>query len=214
MLLDARDDSGKGLSDVQIREETRGMFGAGHETTATALFWSLYLIARHPEHERRLHDEVDALASGPTVQDLPHLVFTRMVVDEAMRLYPSIVWLGRVAAAEDVIDGFVIPAGSPVTFCFYVIHRHPDFWERPDVFDPDRFAPERAETRVRNAYLPFGLGPRQCIGSHFAMMEAQIVLATIARRYRLRLDSDEEVQPELLATLRPRPGAVMRAEPR
>jgi cytochrome P450 len=221
-LLSARDEQGAAIDAAQIREEIRTALTAGHETTGAALFWSLYLLARHPEQERRLHAEVDALGLGlehagpghvPTVEDLARLPFTRMVIEEALRLYPPIVWLGRVSAAEDEIGGFPVKAGSAVVFSMYVTQRHPDFWERPDAFEPDRFSPERAAARQRGAYLPFGLGPRGCIGERFAMMEAMLVLAVICRRFRLRLLRDDTtIEPELLATLRPPRNVLMRVE--
>jgi cytochrome P450 len=213
-LLAAHDEDGAPLDDEQIREELRTALAAGFETTFDTLFWSLYLLARHPAEEERLHAEVDALGHAPTFGDLGSLPFTRMVIEEALRLYPPVVWLARVAAADDEIGGFTIPAGGSVVFSMYVTHRHPDFWERPDAFEPDRFGPERAATRVRGAYLPFGLGPRRCIGERLALMETTLALAGICRRVRLRLLSDETIAPELLATLRP-PGCVsMRVEPR
>jgi cytochrome P450 len=214
MLLDARDEQGEGMSDHQVREEVKTLLTAGQETTAATLFWCVYLLARHPDAERRVHAEVDALGHEPDVEDLPRLVYTRRVIEEALRLYPAILWLGRTALTEDQIGGYRLAAGSRVVFSSYVTHRHPEFWERPDDFDPDRFEPDRVAGRPRSAYLPFGLGPRHCIGDQFAMMEAQLVLASIARRYRLRLERDEAVQPEILATLRPPAGVMMRVEPR
>jgi cytochrome P450 len=214
MLLEARDEQGEGMSDHQVREEVKTLMTAGQETTAGTLFWCVYLLARHPDEERRVHAEVDALGREPDIEDLPRLVHTRRVIEESLRLYPGILWLGRAALAEDEIGGYHVAAGSRVIFSSYVTHRHPDFWERPDDFDPDRFAPDRAAGRPRGAYLPFGLGPRHCIGDQFAMMEAQLVLASIARRYRLRLERDEPVRPEILATLRPPAGVMMRVEAR
>jgi cytochrome P450 len=213
MLLDARDEHGRGLSDRQLGDEVRTAFAAGHETTASTLFWTFYLLARHPEQERRLHAEVDALAGPPTATDIPRLPFTRMVADEALRLYPPVVWLGRVAREDDEVGGFAIPAGSPLVLGFYVAQRHPDFWDNPDAFNPDRFA-QTSASRPRGAYLPFGLGPRLCIGIHMALVELVVIVATVARRYRLVLDEGQEVQAELLATLRPRRGTTMRLEAR
>jgi cytochrome P450 len=214
MLLDARDEQGEGMSDHQVREEVKTLLTAGHETTGATLFWCVYLLARHPDQERRVHAEVDAIGREPEIEDLPRLAHTRRVIEESMRLYPGILWLGRVATAADEIGGYHVAAGGRVIFSSYVTHRHPDFWERPDDFDPDRFAPDRVASRPRGAYLPFGMGPRHCIGDQFAMMEAQLVLASIARRYRLRLERDEPVQPEILATLRPPAGVMMRVEAR
>lgn len=213
-LLGARDETGAPIDDVQIREEMKTLLTAGHETTAAAVFWSVYSLARHPEYESRLHAEVDALEGLPTVENLSRLPFTRMVIEESLRLYPTIVWGGRVAAEADEIGGFTIPAGSHVVFSMYVTHRHPDFWVRPDAFEPDRFSAESVAARRRNVYLPFGLGPRHCIGDRLGMMETTMILAMICRRYRMRLVERETVAPQLLATLRPPAGVLLRAEPR
>jgi cytochrome P450 len=221
-LLAWRDGDGHGSDDIKgapidsrhIREEMKTMLTAGHETTGATLFWALYLIARHPEQERRLHAEIDALDGTPAAGDLARLPFARMVIEESLRLYPSVVWLGRVAAADDEIGGFAVHAGSRVIFSSYVTHRHPEFWERPDAFEPERFESARVAARPRSAYLPFGMGPRRCIGERFAMMETTLGLAQICRRFRLRLVRDEPVEPQLLATLRPPPGMMMRVDPR
>jgi cytochrome P450 len=213
LLIEARDSAGRPLSDGRIREEVWGVFAAAQETTASALFWTLYLLARHPGHERRVLAEVGVLPARLSHEDLARMPFTRMAIDEAMRLYPPIQWLGRVAAEDDEIDGFRIPAGSPVVLGFYVAQRHPDFWDDPDTFNPDRFAQE-GTNRPRGAYLPFGLGPRLCIGVHVAIIEALVVVASITRRFRLHVDDDGEVQPEVLATLRPRRGATVRLDRR
>ena len=212
-LLAVRDEDGAPIDNRAIREEVRTQLAAGHETTSAALFWSLYELARAPEHEAKLHAELDALGRPPTDADVARLPFTKMVIEESLRLYPPVVWMGRVAVEDDEIRGFRIPAGSCVVFSMYVTQRHRDFWEDPDRFEPNRFAPDSAP-RPRSAYLPFGLGPRRCIGERFAMMEAILILALVCRRFRVRLVRDEPVLPEVLATLRPRPGVMVRLEAR
>jgi cytochrome P450 len=213
MMLDARPEAGDALTDQEAREELRTILVSGQETTAAALFWSFYLLAKSPALERRLHAEVDALGRAPSFDDLPRLPFVRMVIEEALRLYPSTFWLGRTPTEDDEIGGYFVPRGVRVVFSMYITHRHPDFWERPDEFDPDRFSPERSAGRPRGAYLPFGLGPRTCVGAQFALMETQLTLASVAQRYRLLLDGDP-VAHDILATLRPPKGVMMRLDPR
>ncbi len=212
MLLLARDEeTDKGMNDHQARDEIMTLLLAGHETTANALTWTWYLLSQHPEVERRLHAELAAVLGGnaPTVEHLPRLTYTSMVLQEALRLYPPIWVLSRKAIAADELGGYSIPPGSMVILSPYATHRHPAFWERPEVFDPERFTPERAAARPHYAHFPFGGGPRQCIGSNFALMEAQLVLAAVAQRYRLRLAPGHPVVPEAKITLRPRYGMPM-----
>jgi cytochrome P450 len=184
---------------------------AGHETTANALTWTFYLLSQHPDAATKLHEEIDAvLGKRPfTLDDLPHLTYTKMVIEEAMRLYPPAYSIGRVADGEDAIMGYRVPAGTPVFMSSYVTHRRPDFWQEPERFDPERFTPERSEGRHRFAYFPFGGGPRLCIGENFALMEAQILLATIAQRYTLHHVPSHPVAMQPLITLRPRYGMEM-----
>jgi cytochrome P450 len=220
LLMGARDeDTGEAMTDRQLRDEVITLFIAGHETTANALSWTFYLLAKNPEAERKLRAELDESlgANGsrraPTVADLPRIPYARRVVEEAIRLYPPAWITNRQALYDDEILGYHIPAGAFVMISPYVIHRHPDLWENPLDFDPDRFSPERSEGRPRYAYFPFGGGPRQCIGRDMALVEAHLILATIASRYRLRLASENiAVEPEALATLRPRGGLPMRVE--
>lgn len=217
MLLAAVDeDTGEGMTDRQLRDEVVTIFLAGHETTALALTWTWYLLSKHPHVERKLHAELDAALGGrtPTLADLVALPYTQMVLEEAMRLYPPVFYLGRQAIADDVIGGFRVPAGTMVGLNMFVTHRHPDFWENPEGFDPERFAPERAAGRHKYAYLPFGGGARVCIGSNVAMMEAKIVLATLAQRYRLALRPEHPVTYDPIITLRPKHGMLMRLTPR
>ena len=207
---------GEGMSDRQIRDEAMTLFLAGHETTANALAWTFLLLARHPGERRRLEQELDAVLGGrlPAVDDLPALARTGRVVQEAMRLYPPAWAIGRRSLAADVLGGYRVPAGTDVLISAFVTHRHPGLWDDPEGFDPDRFLPERAAGRHRYAYLPFGGGPRQCIGNDFAMMEAKLVLATVAQRYRLALVPGSEVATEPTVTLRPRHGLAMTLERR
>lgn len=217
LLMGTRDEAtGEAMGDKQLRDEVMTMFLAGHETTANALSWALYLISTHPDVERRLREELDNVLGAdrrePTIRDLPDLAYTKMVVDETLRLYPPAWITNRQAIAEDEILGHRIPAKSFVSLSPYVLHRHPDFWERPDAFDPERFAPGQDNGRPRFAYFPFGGGPRQCIGQSMALVEAQLVLATVLARCRLRPASHRPVEAEALATLRPRDGLRMIVE--
>lgn len=212
MLLAARDEeTGEGMSDRQVRDEVMTLLIAGHETVASALAWTWYLIARAPEVERKLHAEVDAVLGGrlPSAADLPRLMYTRQVFEEALRLYPPAWIITRKTLAADVLGGYPIPAGALVVLSPYVTQRRPDLWENPEAFDPERFAPARAAGRPRFAYFPFGGGARLCIGNHFALVEAQLIIASVAQRFHLRLASDHPVEPEPSVTLRPRHGLLM-----
>jgi cytochrome P450 len=217
MLLAARDpETGTRMSDKQLRDEILTIFLAGHETVANALSWTWYLLAQHPQAEARLHDELDRVLGGrmPTYADLPELKWTRMVIEEAMRLYPPAHTIARTALGEDRIGGVRVPAGAFMTISIYVMHRNPNLWPDPGRFDPARFAPEEVAGRHRFAYLPFGGGPRVCIGNSFAIAEAQVIVAAIAQAYRLRLAPGRPVQPIGLVTLRPRNGIWVTLEPR
>jgi cytochrome P450 len=217
MLLSARDEeTGEGMSDQQVRDEVLILLLAGYETTATALTWTWYLLSQHPEVERRLHAELDTVLLGqrPSVEHLDKLPYTRMVIQEALRLYPSAFGLTRHAVAEDEIGGYRIEAKSMVFVSQYCTHRHPEFWEKPEVFDPERFTPEHSAGRPRFAYFPFGGGPRQCIGNAFALMETQLVLATVAQCCCLRLLPGHPVEPQVRLSLRPRYGLPMTLHPR
>lgn len=213
MLMDARDEeTGEGMSDRQLRDEVMTIMLAGHETTANALAWTFYLLAKHPPVQARLEEEVDDILAErtPTFQDVSELTYTTMVLKESLRLYPPAYLLTRTAQDEDKIGGFDVEPGAILTLSPYFTHRHPDFWNDPEHFDPQRFSPQRKAERPRYAYMPFGGGPRMCIGSNFAMTEATLILAMVAQRYRLRLASDRPVQTEPLITLRPRGGIPMK----
>jgi cytochrome P450 len=210
-LMAAHSENGSGIDKKQMRDEVMTLLLAGHETTAATLTWTWYLLSQHPEVERRLHAEVDQVLAGrrATSSDLPRLVYTRMVVSEALRLYPPVWLLPRKAINADRLESHIIPANSDVLVCVYTIHRHPQFWEDPGRFDPERFAPEQGAERVSGAYLPFGAGPRTCIGSRFGLMEAVLMVAAIAQKFSLRLAGHQEVDPEASLTLHPRNGLPM-----
>lgn len=216
LLMHTRDkETGEAMSDRQLRDEAITLYLAGHETTANALAWTFYLLARNPEAEHRLRAELnEALGEAlPTAGDLPSLPYARMVVEEAMRLYPPVWITNRQAVAEDEICGYHVPADQIVMVCPYVLHRHPNYWERPEEFDPERFASGQVRDRPRFAYFPFGGGPRQCIGRDMALVEAQLILATVLQRYRLQLANDRAVEPVPAVTLRPKGGLPMIVKP-
>jgi cytochrome P450 len=220
MLMAATDDEAeggaRGMTDRQLRDEVMTLVMAGHETTANALTWTFYLLANHPEIEARLRREVDSVlgddaARSPTLADLPKLPYTAMVIQESMRLFPPVWAFERQARGADVVAGFDVPAKAIMAVCPYALHRHPAYWEDPERFDPLRFTPERVESRPRYAYLPFGGGPRQCIGNGFAMMEAQIILAMVVRQKHLALSPGFELELDPVVTLRPKRGMPMTA---
>jgi cytochrome P450 len=202
---------GAGLAAPEIRDEVVTILTAGHETTAQALGWTWYLLALHPAAEVELHAELDRVLAGrdPGFADLDRLPYARMVVEEAMRLYPPAHTLSRQALAADVIAGHHVSPGSVILIVPWVLHRHRRLWDNPEIFDPSRFRPESVALRRRFAYLPFGTGPRICLGASFAMTEAVLALAQIAQRYRLRLVRGPAVEPVGLITLRPRHGLRM-----
>jgi cytochrome P450 len=213
LLLDARDEeTGAALSDEGLAQEIRMFIAAGHETTSNTLTWTLYLLSQHPAVEAKLQAEVDSVLDGriPSMADLPALVYTKMVIEEAMRLYPAAWVLSRQSVEEDQLGEYRMPAKQGLAVPIYAVHRHPDFWEEPEQFDPERFAPARSATQARFAFMPFGGGPRQCIGAGFALTEAQLILAMIAQRYQPRLQPGYQVLPEPLITLRVKGGLPMR----
>jgi cytochrome P450 len=217
LLEQARDEeTGEGMTDQQLRDEVLTFFVAGLETTAIALTWTWYLLAGHPAVAQRLRDEVDHVLGGraPTFEDAARLTYARQVVQESMRLYPPVYVVVRAAAKDDVIGGFHIPAGSSVALSAYVTQRHPDFWERPAAFDPDRFTPERVAARPKYAYFPFIGGPHQCIGNEFALLEMQIVLAMVMQNFRLEMLPGQTVKPHASLSLKPAGPIRMRLEVR
>ena len=217
MLLSARDEeTGEAMTDEQARVEVTTFLLAGQETTSLALTWTWYLLSQHPESQRRLEQEIDAALDGrpPEYSDLEALPYTRMVIDEAMRLYPPAWGFSRQALSDDQLGGYHLPRGWLAFVIPYVLHRLPAFWKDPEAFDPDRFLSERSAERPKFVYLPFGAGPRQCIGNHFALIEAHLIVATLAQRYRLHLVPRHRVEPWALITLRPRFGMPMMIERR
>lgn len=213
LLLEAADpETGKGLSELEVGANIVTFIGAGHETTANTLSWSIYLLSQDERARARIEREVDEVLGDEAFspEHLDKLVYTRAVIEEAMRLYPPAPMLGRAAIAEDRIGDLVIPAGSLVTIAPYVLQRHKRLWDNPDAFRPERFLPEERGRIDRFAYLPFGAGPRVCIGSVFALQEAVIVLASIVRAVRLDLKEGHPVTPLHRITLRPEHGLPMR----
>ena len=201
---------------AQLRDEVITLFTAGHETTGNALTWLWYLVSKHPEVEAKLHAEVDAVVGDRTLTlaDADKLVYTTAVIKESMRLYPPVWLFARRALGDDRIAGYPIPKDSTVWMSAYVVHRHPDLWERPDAFEPDRFLNDNASNQHRFAYFPFGGGPRQCIGLHFAMLEMQLIVAILARKFRFVLDEEHPIDLQPRVTLRPRFGLQMTLEQR
>jgi cytochrome P450 len=216
-LIAAKDEeSGAKMSAQEVRDEVITIFMAGHDTTANAMGWTWYLLSQHPREEARLHEELDAVLGGrtPTLDDIPKLAFTRRVVEESMRLYPPAPGISnRVAKSGDELCGQRIKPGASIIIAPWVLHRHRALWDDPERFDPDRFLPERSKGRARFAYLPFGAGPRICIGQLMAMNEVILILATLAQRYRLRLAPEAEVRLVRAITLHPS-GLKMRLEKR
>ncbi len=202
------------MDDRQLRDQVMTLLLAGYETTASALTWNWFLLSQNPREAQRLHNEVVNVLGerGPDSGDLPLLDYARRVFDETLRLYPPAWILGRKTLSDDEIGGYAIQAGSVIAISPYTVHRHPRFWDEPDTFDPERFTPQRSAGRHKFAYIPFGAGPRQCIGNHFALLEAQLIIAMVARRFRLYLEPDQVIQPEAIFVLRPRGEIRMRLE--
>jgi cytochrome P450 len=216
MLISARDgDSGEGMSPQQLRDEVMTIFAAGHETTANALAWTFYLLSLHPAVARRLRAELKQVLDGrlPRYDDLAQLPYTAAVIQEVLRLYPPAWVISRSAIGDDLVCGYHVPAGSIVVVSPYITQRREVSWPNPEGFDPDRFLGASPPAAHRFDYFPFGGGPRQCIGNGFALMEAQLVLATVAQRFALHLVPGRTVVAEPLITLRPRGGIPMRLAP-
>jgi cytochrome P450 len=217
LLLAARDEeTGAGMTDEQVKDEALTLLTAGHETAGAALAWTWYLLGQHPQVQDDLYDEARGKLGGrsPTLEDLADLPLTRAVFEEALRLYPPAWGQPRESIQADEIDGYPIPAKAIVTLCQWVTHRHPDFWEGPEQFRPERFLSGRAAGRHRFAYFPFGGGPRVCMGSNFALMEGLLVLATVLQRFRVELVPGQTVVPDPTFTLRPRDGVKVLLWPR
>jgi len=212
-LLEARDaESGEPMSDRQVRDEVLTLFVAGHETTATGLAWTIYSACRTPAVLAQMHAEADAVGDDPTLADLPRLGLCLRAFKEALRLYPPVYMFGRDTTSAVTIGECHLPRRTNVMISPWAMHRSPALYPDPDTFDPDRFLPENEAKRHRYAYLPFGAGPRVCLGNHFAYMEAQLALAVLLRRFTFELLADDEPEPS--ATLRPRYGVRVRVRRR
>jgi cytochrome P450 len=216
MLLLAQDveGDGGGMSDRHLRDEVMTVLLAGHETTANALTWTWYLLSQNAGAEALWREELDRVLGGrlPTVEDLPALRYTEMVLAESMRLFPPAWGIGRRALRDVELGGFVVPAGTVLALSPFVIQRDARFWPDPLRFRPERFTADAKAERPRFAYFPFGGGARSCIGEGFAWMEGVLLLATIGQRFRLRLLPGHPVETKALITLRPRYGMKMIAE--
>ncbi len=214
VLLHSKDEDGSYMSDEQAIDEALTLFGAGHETTATALAWVWHLLALHPDIYEKVQEEVDTVLQGhtPTYADLAHLPYCLQVFKETMRLYPPAYAISRAPLHDVNIDGYKVRKGKDIVFVSpYTLHRRPDYFPEPEKFDPERFTPENEKKLARYAYMPFGAGPRVCIGNHFAMMEGHLLLATLAQRVTFELVPDQIIEPDPLktVTIRPRNGVNM-----
>jgi enediyne biosynthesis protein E7 len=217
MLLSARDkETGQPMSDGALIDEILTLIVAGHETTASGLNWTWYLLSQHPEAEARLHAELDAAPElpAPSLLQVEALAFTQQVINEALRLYPPGWVLSRRTLEADVLGGYVVPPRTNVLLPLYLVHRHPRFWKDPEAFWPERFAPEHEAERPRFAYMPFAAGPRHCIGEALALFEMFMHLYKVARRYRLRYVPDKPLELEAGINLRTRHPLHMRLEAR
>jgi cytochrome P450 len=217
MLMNARDkESGDAMTDRALIDEVLTLVVAGHETTASGLNWTWYLLSQHPQVEARLHAEVDSAprTEAPSLADMEALTYTHQVIDEALRLYPPGWLLSRRAIDADVLSGFEIPAGTDVLLSPYLLHRHPRYWKEPDSFRPERFDAEHEAERPRFAYMPFAAGPRHCIGETFAVYEMLMHLSKVARRFRLTYVPDRPLELEAQINLRTRYPLTMRLERR
>jgi cytochrome P450 len=215
-LFEARDENGAPLDSEALRNEIAVLFMAGHETTANTLAWTWYLLSQAPQVEAKLHDELDTVLGdrSPTLADLPQLVYTRAILDEALRLYPPVPILPREAITEEEFQGVRIPKGSLLFVVPWLLHRHRKLWELPDHFIPERFLPENAGKISKFAYVPFSIGPRICAGATFGQTEAILCIATLAQKFKLRLQPGHEVRPVCRLTLRPEGGLPMTVHPR
>ena len=217
MLMNARDrESGAPMGERELIDEIMTLLVAGHETTASGLNWTWYLLSQHPRVESRLHAEIDAAAHvpAPTLTEMEELRYTRQVIDESLRLYPPGWVLSRRTIEADVLGGYPVPAGTNVLLPLYLLHRHAHFWKNPETFEPERFAPEHEAQRPRFAYMPFAAGPRHCIGENFALYEMLVHLYKVARRYRLRYVPDKPLELEAQINLRTRHPLHVRLEAR
>jgi cytochrome P450 len=212
MLMLSKDEDGGGMNNKQVRDEVMTLFGAGHETTSRTLTWTWYLLSQHPEIEAQFHQELQTVLGGraPTLEDLPHLTLTEQILKESMRLYPPAWVTTRQASQDTTLGGERIPKNSIVIVNIWGVHHNPNFYPDPWGFHPERFTPDFEKSLPKSAYIPFGNGPRVCIGNAFAMMEAKIALAVLGQRFSLSLKPGHPVEPQDMFTLRPRYGMPMR----
>lgn len=213
MLLDARyEDNGEAMPPGLLRDELITIFSAGHETSANGLAWTLYMLSQHPEIAEKVKVETQEVLQDrlPSFTDLKQMPYTRQVIEEGMRLYPPVWGLGRYAKEADQWIEHHIPAKTIVICQIFGLHRHADLWESPETFNPDRFAPENSKTRSSASYLPFGAGPRMCIGNHFAMMEMQLLLPLLLKNFDFELVKNQQIELEPMITLRPKHGIQMK----
>jgi len=213
MLLSASDpESGRTMSDAEIVDNLMTFITAGHETTALGLAWTFDLLSRHPEVQSMVLNEIDAVTEGRPVtsDDVSRLVYTRQVFSEAMRLYPPAPIITRAALKDFQLGGYLIPEGTVLIVPIYAVHHHAALWSDPELFDPDRFSPENSRARHRYAYMPFGAGPRVCIGNAFAVVEAVAILAVLLQKVRLAAIEPQPPKPVMKVTLRPSKTLTMR----
>lgn len=207
MLMSARDeDAGLGMSDEQLKDEVLTLLVAGHDTVAASLGWTWILLSQHAQIRSNLHDELKSVLNGrsPQLADSERLIYTRMIFDEALRLYPPAWGQPRQAIDDDEIDGFYLPKNALISLNQFTTHRHPEYWQHPEEFDPERFTPENIKSRPKFAYFPFGGGARVCIGQNLALLEAQLAIATIAQRYDINLAPNQSIVPDPTFTLIPK----------
>jgi enediyne biosynthesis protein E7 len=217
MLMAARDkETGAPMSERELVDEVMTLIVAGHETTASGLNWTWYLLSQNPEAEKLLHAEIDATAetAQPSLQEMESLAYTRNVVDEALRLYPPGWLLSRRAIGPDMLSGYAVPAGTDVLLSPYLLHRHPRYWKEPEAFRPERFDAAHESERPRFAYMPFAAGPRHCIGETMALYEMYMHLYKVARRYRLTYVPAQPLEIEAAINLRTKHPLMMRLERR
>jgi cytochrome P450 len=215
-LLDSTGkETDKRVADRRMRDELVTLLLAGHETTASTVGWTLHLVSQHPQVRQRLHEEALAVYGErrPAYEDLVRLPYTNMVLQETMRLFPPVWILPRRALAEDEVGGYHVPAGAEVLICPYTLHRHPRYWNDPLRFDPERFNPDVPSDRPRYAHIPFGAGPRFCVGNHLGMMEATFIISTLMRDLRLEKVPGHQVKPEPMMSLRLGGGLPMTVHP-
>ena len=205
ILLTATDEDGNGLTDLEIRDEADTFLFEGHDTTTSGMSWTLYLLAKHPEHQEKVREEVRSVLMGREwleYDDLKDLKYTQWCIKEAMRLYPPVTPFHRQCSEDIELDGHMLPKGTPIMISLLFLHRHPDIWENPNEFDPLRFHPSNAEGRDPYAYMPFSAGPRNCIGQNFALNEEKVVVATILSHFKLSLVEGHVVEMRLNGILR------------